>query len=237
MSLLKVRAPAMGNAVLTEMPAYCCSGEGNAITIDSVTAYGVASDANPPNKAVHRHEVKMGDEDTATKKEWEIMLHKTPGGPSLGLSLYVGSGFLVVQDVDTGLVQAWNKENPGEKVTSGATIIGVNDAVGDSQQLFDALRSQKDLRIRLIQVYEFEACIETSGTLGIDIKQSTMQVTNVSDAGAVEMYNRTCLPGCHISAGDTIISVNGVLGDSTKMIDEIARANGEVKLAVKRSRH
>lgn len=168
-------------------------------------------------------------------EQLHITLERPKGAKmSLGMNLYVCPAHLCVQSVTDGMVKTWNLQNPGEEVKQGAVIIEVNGIKGDSQKIFDALRQDAVLKVKLLRVPSFNAIIDKTGPFGVDIGSTSMQIKHIKDQGPVEMYNRTCRAGYQLSPGDTIVSVNDITGDPTAMLREVSTAVGKVSFGIRR---
>mmetsp|Transcript_77611 Transcript_77611/g.239622 ORF Transcript_77611/g.239622 Transcript_77611/m.239622 type:complete len:145 (+) Transcript_77611:63-497(+) len=81
-------------------------------------------------------------------KEWTIVVQKTPGGPRLGVDVDLSDGIvLLIDKVNDGLVNEWNKANPDKEVRKDDRVVSVNGSRGNAQQLAEVCKRDDTLEM------------------------------------------------------------------------------------------
>jgi len=179
---------------------------------------------------------------------YQITLDNSKGG-RLGLELDGSNGRnLLITSIMGGLVQEWNTGcDEAQRVRIGHSIIAVNGTHGSSAWLLQEIQKEEVLSITLVSIAASETreicmCIcgiwqvnsEESGryqitldnadrqTLGLEMDGSdgrTLCITSIY-GGFVQEWNETHKDQ-RIRAGDSILAVNSVHGDSGELLREI----------------
>mmetsp|Transcript_10403 Transcript_10403/g.22914 ORF Transcript_10403/g.22914 Transcript_10403/m.22914 type:complete len:128 (-) Transcript_10403:83-466(-) len=116
----------------------CCSA-------DDVKA-GQSDATDPPVSRLHPPQ----DAGLATdSRKFTINLKKTEG-TRLGVDVDLADGTsLMVDAINPGLVEDWNKNNPGLRVKPGDRIVAVNGVQGDAQAMAEACMGAKELHMAI----------------------------------------------------------------------------------------
>lgn len=153
--------------------------------------------------------------------DWEVVLKRTRTESALGLGLFENANDLIVQSIGPGMLSAWNRAHPELEVRRGAVILAINGKTGDPKTLFERLRNDAFLRLKLKRVPNLEVSIEERGKLGLEVSNNTLEVLQVKENGSIDGHNRTCKPGYQMVPGDKIVCVNGMSGDVPAMLKEM----------------
>mmetsp|Transcript_39037 Transcript_39037/g.112092 ORF Transcript_39037/g.112092 Transcript_39037/m.112092 type:complete len:139 (-) Transcript_39037:121-537(-) len=128
----------MGNAA-------CCASDVKAGQSDAVAP------TTDPVKALRQEEViqksAAPEKEGASPKEFTITLKKA-AGLRLGVDVDLTDGIaLVIDKVNPGLVEEWNKANPGKAVAAGYKIVSVNGTNGNAQAMTEVCKSDDVLEM------------------------------------------------------------------------------------------
>lgn len=160
--------------------------------------------------------------DSEPPDERQIELKRTATEGSLGLGLLESPNHLVIRSISCGMVQSWNRAHPGERVRKGSVILDVNGSSGDSRAQLAKLQADAFINLKLRHVPSMKLQIAAGARVGIEVKPDSLEVQRVVEGGAIDMYNRSCVPGYHVAPGDVIVGVNGQSGTwrTLQLIDE-----------------
>lgn len=124
----------------------------------------------------------------------------------------------LVSIIPGGLLEKWNRENPGSEVQPGDHIVDVNGVGGDPRLIKKEWTSQSKVHIQFISAEVIELNIEKpeNSYLGIKSRPSTKvhQITSITKGGLVDEWNLKNSENTPIQVGDYIVEVNRMQGDS-----------------------
>jgi hypothetical protein len=217
------------DAVPTGTKVYCCCAPGG--------------DADPPFALREDRTcmVKEEREELEPPREFAVQLQRPSAGTSynIGVSTCTGTELIII-DVKDGPGNDWNKDNPNLALMLFDRIVEVNGVKGTPEPLMKELTDAKaaELLIRRPRVISIALSKGTDGrALGLGISSldnsPLLIVHEVCVGGIVEEWN-LAHPGQKVLRGDRVKSVNGIDGDSTAILDVIAKA---ASLALVLQRH
>mmetsp|Transcript_3251 Transcript_3251/g.7456 ORF Transcript_3251/g.7456 Transcript_3251/m.7456 type:complete len:139 (+) Transcript_3251:91-507(+) len=130
------------------MGAKCCAGQ------EAKDALTAETGSRPASSPLEEEAVKPAPAPvaaavaTAGTEEFTITIKKTPGGPRLGVDVDLSNGTtLIVDKVNDGLVNEWNKANPKQEVLEKDQVISVNGVSGSAQLLVDVCKKDDTLEM------------------------------------------------------------------------------------------
>mmetsp|Transcript_142615 Transcript_142615/g.443575 ORF Transcript_142615/g.443575 Transcript_142615/m.443575 type:complete len:139 (+) Transcript_142615:104-520(+) len=131
------------------MGAKCCAGQ--------ETKDGAPDAATRPKTSPMEEEmVRAAATPTAAtalppagaKTEWTITVKKSQGGPRLGVDVDLSDGIvLLIDKVNDGLVNEWNKLNPEKEVRKDDRVVSVNGTSGNAHELADVCKRDEVLQM------------------------------------------------------------------------------------------
>lgn len=168
--------------------------------------------------------------------EWTIRMQKSEG-TKMGLTLdQLNPGHLVVKNIlPGGLGEQWNSQNPGSMIKAGDSIVSVNGTQGMIGSL-EVLKTQSDLQIKLCRKVQFVVKLDkATGPLGLKLSHGPKaEVVGVLPGGSIEVWNTKCPAGEFVVPGDSLLKVNGEMGQQKELLDTIGACQGVVELTFAR---
>jgi len=153
--------------------------------------------------------------------------------------------YLVIMDVRDGAIKRWNMEHRDSPLTieTGDIILEVNGRRGLAKGLVEILKAQSKLSIVLGRLevsprlepseapegfsYDIKVVRADREKLGIEIKSSPgaeMTILLVGEEGLIQAWNREHKGKNEVMLNDIIVEVNGIRGQSNKMVEEMKLA-------------
>lgn len=172
----------------------------------------------------------------------EFLIEILKDAEGAGLEIESINGKLLVAKLKKGPMMTWNQEHsddPERMVLPCDRIVRVNGTESDSNKLIDELKNDQRLKIVMRHAKRFNVCVERNGSelgmcvIGGNVKLDMLKISALRD-GVVNNWNNT-QPESAISAGDRIISVNGLEGDPEQMLNEL-RTNNRLDMTLLRPR-
>lgn len=165
-------------------------------------------------------------------EEYEVECSKDDADS--GLEVEHLNGMLLVTRL--GPMKAWNARcKRAVRVRQGDRILGINGKEGDCRALFQELRSNSRLRLRMRHAKEFCVFIDRGDReLGMEVMASKVKIESIKiraiSKGAVDDYNKSG-EGEPIMVGDRIINVNGIVNNPPGMFHAI-QEHGRIYLTL-----
>jgi hypothetical protein len=166
---------------------------------------------------------------------------------SLGMRLSWPEGLVRVAALkDVGPIPTWNanhEEKPELKVYTNDVIVAVNGVGGDANQMMASLNDAGPKVLKIVhgpgympQPVSFEITLEkvnAAENMGAKISYEDGRqfvITALKDAGMIPTWNsKSGHPAdLKVYVNDVIVSVNGVSGDTVKMMEEIKSVGPKV---------
>eukprot|EP00927_Polykrikos_kofoidii_P020322 TRINITY_DN19613_c0_g1_i2.p1 TRINITY_DN19613_c0_g1~~TRINITY_DN19613_c0_g1_i2.p1 ORF type:complete len:370 (+),score=54.69 TRINITY_DN19613_c0_g1_i2:44-1111(+) len=194
-------------------------------------------DSLEPVKRIYKSRVKTiyHFNTTGGSCRYEVTIDR--GNRSTGLAVNRRPlGLLVVQVEDNGPVKEWNDSNKGERIIAGDLIVAINGAHASAEEMLSTIRSETHLVLTLRRLMQYEVVIQKKKCVGLEVssrKDTILIVKLVGEGGPVEEWNRTAQPQNVVRIGDRITKVNGVMGNTVELLDEI-RTSNTVTLCLRR---
>lgn len=173
--------------------------------------------------------------------EWSVCLQRGTLIQNLPIGLKVQAHaeqtVLVVWEVLDGqsMVAIWNRScrSPRERIKVGDVFLRVNDVFGDSDKMLDEVTSCAQATIQLRRCTEFTVAVRKTTNMGLTMSKTRFMVQHIGE-GLVANYNKRCPSERQVHKGDIITSVNGVIGEPTKLLQAVAEATEEIKMVILR---
>jgi hypothetical protein len=88
--------------------------------------------------------------------EFAVRIKKPNDQSRLGLELSycAGGATLLVKVINPGLIDLWNKENPGCVLEKGDRVVEVNGISGNSKELFEELTTNESVELKCIKALQ-----------------------------------------------------------------------------------
>mmetsp|Transcript_36858 Transcript_36858/g.83750 ORF Transcript_36858/g.83750 Transcript_36858/m.83750 type:complete len:144 (-) Transcript_36858:166-597(-) len=137
------------------MGAKCCAGEEMKngqpeASVDAMPAVGAAKpmEEEPIKTTAPPAAATYTDSKDAKTEEFVIKVRKTEGNARLGVDVdLTEGGFLIIDKVNDGLVNDWNKANPSKAIACGDKVVAVNGTRGNATAMTDICKSCDNLEM------------------------------------------------------------------------------------------
>lgn len=212
----------------------CCAPQNGPMDIVEVVP-SLAGDLSPRGTNTDSNDV------TGIPVEWEVVLERgddaSRGRPELwAIHFRAEATHVVIQSTDCTMIKRWNQNFPEQAVKPGAVILACNGIVGDGEAMLNSMCASRRSKLKILYVPDFVITIWKDGPLGCDCKRTSMEVTRLSDEGAIPAYNQSCSPGYEVIVGDRLCSVHKDLsGDARHTARSIAGTHGKLTLRICRA--
>eukprot|EP00812_Abedinium_dasypus_P004384 NODE_1545_length_1115_cov_304.504717.p1 GENE.NODE_1545_length_1115_cov_304.504717~~NODE_1545_length_1115_cov_304.504717.p1 ORF type:complete len:277 (-),score=39.94 NODE_1545_length_1115_cov_304.504717:206-1036(-) len=198
---------------------------------------GTARDMNAPIDATVPALQKGGTACEEESVNFEVVVDVHEVGIGLDLRQDTKSDRLVVvRQLETGAVVAWNSMCPREaQVREFDQIIAVNDVSGGPQDVLGELRKPGHMKLSMRRPRRLRVTIDKhGGQLAIQLKRRKdakyLTIESISETGCVQDWNRMH-PEFALVNGDHVVEVNGCNESGGMMMDRV-KADSRVEFVV-----